>query len=276
MNRDYEKLISCTEYVKSRLDGFVPKIAIILGSGLNGYGELVKPHAIINYGEIEGFPVSTVAGHVGRFIFGWVEGVPVVVMQGRVHYYEGYSMADVCLPTRLMGLLGAEVLFITNGAGALNRDFKPGDLMLIRDHLSLFIPSPLIGPNMDELGPRFPDMTTCYREELRAIIRRSAAELGIGLREGVYVMLTGPQYETPEEVRLLETLGGDVVGMSSVTEALAGNHMGLKVCGLTFVGNMGAGIKDEKLEHGAHAGDAVDERFARLVTRSVAAIAKAL
>lgn len=276
MNADYEKLLRCTEYVKGRLDGFVPEIALILGSGLNGYGELVKQHTVIGYSEIEGFPTSTVAGHVGRFIFGWVEDVPVVVMQGRVHYYEGYSMADVCLPTRLMGLLGAKVLFITNGAGALNRDFKPGDLMLMRDHLSLFIPSPLIGPNMDELGPRFPDMTTCYRPELREIIRGSAGELGINLREGVYVMLTGPQYETPEEVRLLETLGGDVVGMSSVTEALAGNHMGLKVCGLTFVGNMGAGITDEKLEHGAKVGDAVDDRFARLVTRSIVNIAKTL
>lgn len=276
MNKDYEKLLRCTEYVKSRIDGFKPKIALILGSGLNGYGEIVKPHTIIDYSEIEGFPVSTVAGHVGRFIFGWVEDVPVVVMQGRVHYYEGYSMPDVCLPTRLMGLLGAEVLFITNGAGALNRDYRPGDLMLMRDHLSLFIPSPLIGPNMDELGPRFPDMTTCYREDLRKVIRQSALELGINLREGVYVMLTGPQYETPEEVRLLEYLGGDVVGMSSVTEALAGNHMGLKICGLTSVGNMGAGITGEKLEHGAHAGEVVDDKFARLVTRSIVNIAKTL
>lgn len=275
MNKDYEKLLRCTEYVKSRIGDFVPKVAVILGSGLNGYGDLVKPHEIIHYSEIEGFPTSTVAGHVGRFVFGWVEEVPVVVMQGRIHYYEGYSMADVCLPTRLMGLLGAEILFITNGAGALNRDYQPGDLMLMRDHLSLFIPSPLIGENMDELGPRFPDMTTCYREDLRAIIRKSALDLGINLREGVYVMLTGPQYETPEEVRLLEWLGGDVVGMSSVTEALAGNHMGLKVCGLTAVGNMGAGIKDEKLVHGASDGhEAVDDKFARLVSRSIAEMAK--
>ena len=271
----YEKLQRCLACVREKTD-FVPDVALILGSGLGALADEIEAVATVDYHEIEGFPVSTVAGHKGRFVFGYFGKVKVVIMQGRVHYYEGYSMPDVCLPTRLMGLLGAEVLFITNGAGALNRDYRPGDLMLIRDHLSLFIPSPLIGPNMDELGPRFPDMTTCYREDLRKVIRQSALELGINLREGVYVMLTGPQYETPEEVRLLEYLGGDVVGMSSVTEALAGNHMGLKICGLTSVGNMGAGITGEKLEHGAHAGEVIDDKFARLVTRSIVNIAKTL
>ena len=175
----------------------------------------------------------------------------------------------------LMKLLGVETLLVSNAAGGVNFGFKVGDLMIIKDQINL-LPNPLIGANLDEFGTRFPDMTTCYREDLRKVIRQSALELGINLREGVYVMLTGPQYETPEEVRLLEYLGGDVVGMSSVTEALAGNHMGLKICGLTSVGNMGAGITGEKLEHGAHAGEVIDDKFARLVTRSIVNIAKTL
>ena len=183
-------------------------------------------------------------------------------------------MEEVVLPSRLMGLVGAEVLFITTGVGAVNRSYRPGDLMLIRDHLSLFIPSPLIGENMEELGPRFPDMTHVYREDLNAAIRQAAAQLHLRLQEGVYVQLTGPQYETPEEIRVLERLGGDVVGMSSVCEAIAGNHMGLRVCGISAIGNMGAGIVDEVLTHEPQ--EKVDENFANLVTTSIQNISKLL
>ena len=183
-------------------------------------------------------------------------------------------MEDVVLPIRLMGLLGAQVLFLTNGVGAVNRSYRPGDLMLMRDHLSLFIPSPLLGENMDELGPRFPDMTHVYREDLCDAIRRAAAELRIRLQEGVYVQLTGPQYETPEEIRVLEKLGGDVVGMSTVCEAIAANHMGLRVCGVSAIGNMGAGIRDEVLTHEPK--DEVDQNFADLVTASIRNISQLL
>ncbi len=274
MNAEYSKLLRCTEIVKSKINGFTPKVALILGTGLNDYGNTIEVAATVDYKEIQGFPVSTVVGHVGRYLFGYVGGVPVVIMQGRVHYYEGYSMSDVILPVRLMGLLGAEVLFITNGVGAVNRGFQNNDLMLIRDHLSLFIPSPLIGPNIDELGPRFPDMTEVYREELRAVIRKTAGEIGVNLKEGVYAMLTGPQYETPEEIRVLEKLDVDVVGMSSVCEAIAANHMGMKVCGISYIGNMGAGICNEKLEHAPQPG--VAEHFVKLVSHSIINIAKTL
>ena len=274
MNKAYEKLLNCTRIVREKIGDFKPQVALVLGTGLGGYGDRVEQVKVVDYHEIEGFPVSTVVGHVGRFIFGYVSGVPVVVMQGRVHYYEGYSMEDVVLPIRLMGLLGAEVLFITNGVGAVNRSYRPGDLMLMRDHLSFFIPSPLLGENMDELGPRFPDMTHVYREDLNAAIRQAAASLRLRLQEGIYVQLTGPQYETPEEIRVLEKLGGDVVGMSSVCEAIAGNHMGLRVCGISAIGNMGAGIIDEVLTHEPQ--EEIDENFANLVTESIRNISKLL
>lgn len=272
MSNGYEKLMRCTRIVQEKIGDFKPEIALVLGTGLGGFGSRVDPVAIVDYHDIEGFPVSTVIGHVGRFVFGYISGVPVVVMQGRVHYYEGYSMEDVVLPIRLMGLLGAKVMFLTNGVGAINRAYRPGDLMLIRDHLSFFIPSPLLGSNMEQLGTRFPDMTKTYNPELRAAIREAAAELKIRLQEGVYVQLTGPQYETPEEIRVLEKLGGDVVGMSTVCEAIAANHMGLKVCGISDIGNMGAGICDEVLTHEPQ--EDVNDAFAQLVIRSIEIIAK--
>ena len=274
MNKVYEKLTNCCKSVKEKIGEFRPQIAIVLGTGLNAFGERVEKTAVIDYKDIEGFPVSTVVGHTGRFIFGYVKSVPVVVMQGRVHYYEGYSMEDVGLPIRWMGRLGAEVLFLTNGVGAVNRSYEPGDFMLITDHLSLFVPSPLIGENVEELGTRFPDMTNVYRKELCRMIREAAGEEKIPLREGVYVQLTGPQYETPEEIRLLERLGGDVVGMSTVCEAIAGNHMGMKVCGISAIGNMGAGICDEVLVHEPK--DDIPEAFERLVTASVEKISALL
>lgn len=271
MTNGYEKLLHCTEAVKEKIGDFRPQIALVLGTGLGGFGSQIETAYTVDYHDIPEFPVSTVVGHAGKYLFGYLDGVPVVVMHGRVHYYEGYSMEDVCLPIRLMGLLGAKVLFLTNGVGAINRNFHPGDLMLIRDHLSFFIPSPLLGRNMDQLGPRFLDMTRVYDPELRQAIRSAAEKLGVSLQEGVYVQLTGPQYETPEEIRILERLGGDVVGMSTVCEAIAGNHMGLRVCGISAIGNMGAGITGETLTHEPQ--ETVDERFAALVTASVRSIA---
>ena len=248
MNPVYEKLVRCYESVKAKVD-FVPEIALVLGSGLGNYGESIEIVQTLEYDEIEGFPVSTVPGHKGRFLFGYVQGVPVVCMQGRVHYYEGYSMSDVVLPARLMGMLGAKVLFLTNAAGGINYDFAPGDLMLITDHIMNFVPSPLIGANLDALGVRFPDMSTIYKKELQEIIKKAAADLGVGLKEGVYIQLTGPNYETPAEVRMCRSLGADAAGMSTAAEAVAANHMGMKVCGISCITNMACGMLEQPLSH---------------------------
>lgn len=273
MNPVYEKLVRCYESVKAKVD-FVPEIALVLGSGLGNYGESIEIVQTLEYDEIEGFPVSTVPGHKGRFLFGCVQGVPVVCMQGRVHYYEGYSMSDVVLPARLMGMLGAKVLFLTNAAGGINYDFAPGDLMLITDHIMNFVPSPLIGPNLDELGPRFPDMSNVYKKELQEVLRATAKELGISLQEGVYIQLSGPNYETPQEIKMCRVLGADAAGMSTAAEAVAANHMGVKVCGISCISNMAAGILDQPLSHEEvqETADKVADTFQRLVTAAIGKI----
>ena len=193
MSEAYDKLLKCYESIKDKV-GIKPRVALVLGSGLGDYGESIEVKSVIDYHDIEGFPVSTVPGHKGRFIFGYVENVPVVCMQGRVHYYEGYSMEDVVLPIRLMGLMGIENLILTNAAGGLDEDMKPGDLMLITDQISSFVPSPLIGKNDDSLGTRFPDMSNIYNKDLQNLARNVAYANGISLREGVYVQFTGPNY----------------------------------------------------------------------------------
>ena len=214
MSEVYEKLLKCWNGVREKSD-FVPGAAIILGSGLGDYADDLKIEASVNYADIEGFPVSTVKGHKGRFVFAHVEGVPVVIMQGRVHYYEGYPMSDVVLPTRLMGLLGAKKIILTNAAGGVNYNFKPGDFMLITDHITTAVPNPLIGENIDELGTRFPDMSEVYAPELQEKVRKAAEKLQIPLQEGVYMQFTGPSYETPAEIRMCRTWGGDAAGMST-------------------------------------------------------------
>ena len=270
MNQMYEKLKQCHGFVRKKTD-FVPKVAIVLGSGLGDYAECIHVEYELPYGEIEGFPVSTVPGHAGKFIFGFLDEIPVVCMKGRVHYYEGYPISDVVLPIRLMKLLGAEILFLTNAAGGVNTSFHPGDLMMIKDHISVFAPNPLIGPNIDQLGTRFPDMSHVYDRELQDVIVKTAKENRIFLQEGVYAQLTGPSFESPAEIRMLRGLGCDAVGMSTVVEAIAANHMGMKICGVSCICNLAAGMTATPLSHKEvqEAADAAAPNFKKLVTESV-------
>lgn len=270
MRDAYEKLTVCYESVRKRID-FRPSVALVLGSGLGDYADSIRVEAELPYGEIEGFPVSTVPGHDGRFIFGYVGEVPVVCMKGRVHYYEGYPISDVVLPVRLMRKMGAKLLFLTNASGGVNPEYKAGDLMMLTDHIACFVPNPLIGANADALGVRFPDMSHIYDEDLQEMIRCCAGEEGISIREGVYLQLTGPSYESPAEVRMLRTLGADAVGMSTAVEAVAANHMGMKICGISCVCNLAAGLTPEPLTHEEvqEAANAAAPLFQRLVTASI-------
>ena len=334
MSEVYRKLQTCLESVRARTS-FQPEVALILGSGLGDYADEIDIEETLEYTAIEGFPTSTVAGHKGRFVFGRVQGVPVVIMQGRVHYYEGYSMQDVVLPTRLMGLMGAKKLVLTNAAGGINPgfplptveghagafvfgtcrgrslaalrgrihyyerytqqeltlpvrvmarlgvktviltnaaggvnlDYKPGTLMLISDHINFSGNNPLMGPNLDQFGPRFPDMSEVYSRRMRSIVKETAAELDIPLHEGVYVQLTGPAYETPAEIRMCRAWGGDAVGMSTACEALAAKHMGLEVCGISCITNLAAGMSGKPLDHKEvqETADRVAVQFKRLI-----------
>lgn len=266
----YNKLLTCLESVKGKID-FKPEVGLILGSGLGDYADEIKIVKTIEYSEITGFPVSTVKGHKGRFVFGYVEETPVVIMQGRVHYYEGYKMSDVVLPIRLMGMLGAKKILLTNAAGGINDAYKPGDFMMITDHITTGVPSPLIGPNLEELGTRFPDMSEVYTKRLQNVVRKSAAECGIDLKEGVYVQFTGPNYETPAEIRLARSWGGDAVGMSTAVEAMAACHMGLEVCGISCITNLAAGMSKEQLNHKEvqDTADRVASTFKTLVTKII-------
>lgn len=269
-NPVYEKLMKCYESFREKID-FKPQIAIVLGSGLGDYADDIRVEAELDYSEIEGFPVSTVPGHAGKFIFGYVNGVPVVCMKGRVHYYEGYPISDVVLPARLMKLMGAKILFLTNASGGINPSFTAGDFMMLTDHVSLWAPNPLIGANIDELGVRFPDMTHVYDADLQESLRETANRCGISLKEGIYAQLTGPSFESPAEIQLLHKLGVDAVGMSTVVEAIAANHMGMKICGVSFVSNLASGMTDQPLTHEEvqEAASAAAPRFRQLITEAV-------
>ena len=224
-------------------------IGVILGSGLGDYAEALEDAVKLPYSEIPGFPRSTVAGHAGMWCCGTLYGKRVVMMQGRFHYYEGYGMKDVTLPVRVMQKIGVKTLIVTNAAGGVNLGYHPGELMVIGDMFSMTAQNPLIGPNLDAFGPRFPDMSCSFDKELRALAHECANEQGFALREGVYAQMTGPTYETPAEIRMLRTLGADAVGMSTVPEVIVARHGGMRVLGISCITNMAAGILDQPLNH---------------------------
>lgn len=263
----FERYQESAEALRRRLNSFVPEALLILGSGLGALGDEVEDPIVVPYQEVPHMKHSTAPGHEGRFVFGRLSGRNVAVMQGRLHAYEGWSFADAAFPVRLLRLLGAETLLVTNAAGAVNAAFSVGDLMLITDHIKLFAGSPLTGPNAEEFGPRFPDMSHVYTPELQTVARNAAETLGVELREGVYMYFPGPQYETPAEIRAARILGADAVGMSTVPEAIAAAHCGMKVLGLTLCTNMAAGVLDQPLtgEEVLTAGAEAAPRFAALV-----------
>jgi len=248
MGERYDALKRAADYISSKTDK-KPEIGMILGSGLGVLGDEVENPVIIKYQDIPGFPRSTVEGHAGQMVIGSLEGKTVLVMQGRFHYYEGYSMDTVVFPVQVMKLLGIDNFLVTNASGGVNKSFNPGDLMIISDHIKLSLDSPLRGSNMDEFGDRFYDMSDGYSKRLRALASSAGEKLGISLREGVYAMMGGPNYETPAEIRMLRTLGADAVGMSTVPEVLAAVHAGMEVLGISCITNMAAGVLDQPLNH---------------------------
>ena len=255
-------------YVRSALDGRRPEIAITLGSGLGDLAERLDAPLTIPYKEIPHFPVSTVSGHKGQFVCGKLGGKEVLCMQGRFHYYEGYDLKQVTMPVRVMKLLGIDSLLVTNAAGGINTGFHAGTLMLIEDHLNLTGENPLIGENLDAFGDRFFDMTVAYDKEYRTLAKATAEELNIPLSTGVYAWLTGPNFETPAEIRYLRTIGADAVGMSTVPEVLVARHSGIRVLGISCITNLAAGMTDNTLSHEEvkETADRVQNEFIRLVT----------
>ena len=243
------------------------EIGVILGSGLGDYAQALEDAVRLPYAEIPGFPRSTVAGHAGMLCCGTLHGKRVMMMQGRFHYYEGYSMKDVTLPVRVMQRIGVKTLIVTNACGGINLSYAPGDLMLIADMFSLTGQNPLIGPNLDEFGPRFPDMSCAFDRELRALAHACAGEQGFALQESVYAQMTGPCYETPAEIRMLRTLGADAVGMSTVPEVIVARHGGMRVLGVSCITNMAAGILPQPLNHAevTETANRVKDRFKGLL-----------
>lgn len=243
-----DRLLKCKRIIREKTN-FIPEIAIVLGSGLGNYAEKMEIVTEISYTEIEGFPVSTVAGHDGKFLFGYIGEKAVVMMKGRVHYYEGYEMEDVVLPIRLMKMLGAETLILTNAAGGIDSSYIPGDLMLIEDQITSFVPSPLRGQNLESLGTRFPDMSRIYDSELKAIAEKISQKQHLDLKQGVYLQTQGPNYESPAEIKMYAACGAHAVGMSTACEAVAARHMGMRILGISCISNMAAGILDQPLNH---------------------------
>jgi purine-nucleoside phosphorylase len=226
-----------------------PSIGLVLGSGLGAFAQSLSDATALPYSEIPHFPASTAIGHKGELVIGRSRGVPVAVMSGRVHYYEGYTPEQVVFPVRVLGRLGVKILVLTNAAGSVNPDFKPGDLMLIEDHINYMGTNPMIGPNDEELGPRFFDVSDAYDPELRRIAEQACLNAGATVRKGVYIAFSGPSYETPAEIRMARTLGADAVGMSTVPEVLAARHMGTRCLGISCITNMAAGVIKKKLDH---------------------------
>lgn len=245
---DINKVREGVAYINKMLKG-KPSIGVILGSGLGDMADKIENRCIIKYQDVPNLPKSTVKGHAGQFVFGDYMGKKVIMMQGRFHYYEGNKMEDIALPIYIMKEIGVEKLIVTNAAGGVNTSFDPGDLMLIEDHINFSGTNPLMGKNLDELGPRFPDMSNAYCKELLAIAENASKKVGVNTKKGVYMMFSGPTYETPAEVRMARTLGADAVGMSTVPEVIIANHCGIKVLGISCITNMAAGILDKPLNH---------------------------
>lgn len=266
MEEGYKKAAQSAEYIRGRIEGR-PQIAIILGSGLGPLVDDIEAAHEIEYRDIPNFPITTVEGHAGKLVSGRLSGKPVVAMKGRFHFYEGYDISQVVFAIRVFKLLGIHDLLVTNAAGGINKSFKPGDLMLIRDHLSFFAPSPLRGSNLDEFGVRFPDMSEAYDKGLVEMAKKAASETGVEIREGVYIFAQGPMYETPAEIKAFGILGADAVGMSTVPEVIAARHAGFSVLGISCITNMAAGILDKTLNHEEvmKAAKAAENKFVTLV-----------
>lgn len=268
------ELAAAREYIRSQTDA-LPRLAIILGSGLGPFADELKKRIEISTADIPNYPVSTVSGHAGKLIFGEIAGKTILAQQGRVHSYEGYSLQRVTFPVHLMAGLGIEKLIVTNAAGGHNRHFQPGDLMLFTDHMNLMFDNPLIGPNDDNRGPRFPDMSQPYDDELMAVAQETALQLGIELRTGVLAALKGPTYETAAEVRMIQRFGGDAGTMSTVPEVIAAVHRGMRVLGISCITNLGTGLSYERLSHDdvTEVAQRVRDKFTQLVREIVIKIA---
>ena len=267
MDFTFQQYEESAQAIRARLGGFAPKVAMILGSGLGYLGDQVEGAVTVPYGEIPYFKSSTAPGHKGRLVFGTLEGQPVAVMQGRMHHYEGYSYEEVAYAVRVLRLLGCDTLIVTNAAGCINTAWKAGELMLISDHIKFFLESPLRGENIPEFGVRFPDASHLYTPALRTLARETAGELGIDLKEGVYMYFPGPQYETPAEIRAGRILGADAAGMSTAPEVVVAGHCGMEVLGITLLSNMAAGILDQPLteQEVLDAAEAAKEKFSGLI-----------
>jgi purine-nucleoside phosphorylase len=269
----YERAEHATRIIRARIN-VEPRIAVVLGSGLGGFADDFEEPVSIPYEDIPGFKRSTAQGHAGRLVIGTVDTVPIIAMQGRVHYYEGYSLEEVTFPIRTFKLLGIKTVILTNASGGINVELHQGALMVLSDHLNLMGVNPLRGPNDERFGPRFPDMSTVYSAELQALVVEEAREIGVEIRRGIYGALSGPSYETPSEIVMLRNLGADAVGMSTVPEAIVARHMGMEVLGISCITNMAAGLSDQPINHEEvmATGDRVRETFTELLRRVVSAI----
>lgn len=267
---DINKIKEGAKYINNNIH-CKPEIGIILGSGLGELANEVCDKITVNYGNVPFMPVSTVKGHAGQFVFGTLSNKQVMMMQGRVHYYEGNSMNDLSIPIYIMKSLGIKYLIVTNAAGGVNTSFKPGDLMIIKDHINLALTNPLIGSNEEEIGPRFPDMSEAYSKELIEVAKVASKTTSIKIVEGVYAMMTGPSYETPAEIKMVRIFGADAIGMSTVPETIAANHCGIKVLGISCITNMAAGILDKPLLHAEviETSNAVKDKFSKYVKEIV-------
>jgi purine-nucleoside phosphorylase len=263
------------QYIQSNIPA-VPSTGLVLGSGLGVLADEIKNPVVLKYEDIPGFPVSTVEGHAGQLVFGELEGMQVAAMQGRFHYYEGYSLQEVTFPIRVMNALGVKRLLVTNAAGGVNHDFEPGDLMIIDDHINWLGANPLIGENDAELGPRFPDMSSAYSKGLAKIADEAALSLNIRIQRGTYMANTGPAYETPAEVRMARVLGADAVGMSTVPEVIVAVHGGMEVLGISCISNLAAGMLDQPLSHDEvmDTTSKVQEDFLKLMKETLRRIAQ--